>query len=110
MPISIIPKPVYLEQTRGFFTLDAQTAIVADEAVAFQAEQLRGYLSPATGFSFKGQQDKTIELRLKDSSKLGQEGYTLQVTPKRILLSAANSAGLFYADSNSASAFAHRNF
>ncbi len=97
MSISIIPKPVHVEQTRGFFTLDAQTAIIADEAVAFQAEQLRGYLSPATGFSFKGQQDKTIELCLKDSKKLGPEGYALQVTPKGILLSAATPAGLFYA-------------
>jgi hexosaminidase len=39
----------------------------------------------------------TIALELeKDPSKLGDEGYTLRVTPRRILIRAKEPAGLFY--------------
>lgn len=94
---AIVPKPVSLETTRGFFTLDANTVIAHDDASQMQAEQMLSFLSPATGFSFNGDGSKVIELNREGSKNLGAEGYTLVVTPQRIILSAAAPAGLFYA-------------
>jgi hexosaminidase len=95
--ISIIPQPVSIEETKGFFLLDHQTAIIADSSKD-EAEYLRTFLSQATGFTFNSEEaNKTIELSLNGSSKLGNEGYTLEVTPHHILLKAHAPAGLFYA-------------
>jgi hexosaminidase len=94
--LALIPKPVRLELTRGFFTLDRHSVIVADKDSELQAEQLRSWLSVATGFDVsKG--DSQIELSLKGSGELGSEGYVLEVTLQRIVLTAAAPAGLFYA-------------
>ena len=96
--IAIVPKPLSLERTRGHFSLDSQTVILADETAKAQAEQLRAFLSPATGFVFRGEaKTTTVELSLKGSKRLGAEGYQLEVTPQRIMLKAAAPAGLFYA-------------
>jgi hexosaminidase len=104
----IVPFPVSLTVGQGSFELGASTVIAADEASKATARQLADYLKPATGFglkvvgldgaSEKGVKDRSvIELRQDTKlTKLGTEGYDLDVTPGRITLTAPTQAGLFF--------------
>ena len=68
------------------------------------ARQLIDAFAPAMGFKLKvveheSSEEARIVLVLDESlpAKVGTEGYLLDVTPKRISIRAAESAGLFYA-------------
>ncbi len=100
LPISIVPKPAHLDSREGFFQLNDRTAICADDSLGQLAHFLQTSLSPATGFYFPidGRSGpNTIELKIdKHAARLGPEGYFLQVDKDRVLIHAANQAGLFY--------------
>lgn len=101
--ISIIPQPYRLVQHEGMFVLDAETAILAPGNARRTGLQLASAVAPATGFwltvqssSRKG--SNRIELRLDARlKKLGEEGYTLSVSPDRVQIRAFQEPGLFYA-------------
>jgi hexosaminidase len=100
--VSIIPKPVQMEVLDGDFRLTPATVIVAGKPLAFEGRQLSAILSPATGFALpvldkaKGRVP-VIELKLNRSlAKLGEEGYQLMVTPRKVSIHAPASAGIFY--------------
>lgn len=57
MESTIIPQPVRMETTAGYFVLTSETRIVAEPECADQAEMLRGYLRPATGLPLREGQD-----------------------------------------------------
>ena len=101
--ISIIPKPAQMEVQDGHFRLTPATAIVAGKALAFDGRQLSAMLSPATGFALQVVETAkagvpVIELQLDASlEKLGDEGYRLSVTPRKVSIRAPRSAGIFYA-------------
>ena len=99
--IAIIPRPQLIEQTTGVFNVSITTSINLSENLSFRAKQLKGYLEPALGFdllvSHKSGQKNNIELRLdKTLGRLGNEGYLLQITPDKILLTAFQDKGIFY--------------
>jgi len=100
--VSVIPQPVSMEYDEGYFQIGPETRIIAENNAAAETAKLIDALAPAMGFklsladaSQRRRGSITLELD-KDLSKLGDEGYTLRVTPRRILIGAKEPAGLFY--------------
>ncbi|HRI61590.1 MAG TPA: family 20 glycosylhydrolase [Saprospiraceae bacterium] len=100
-PIHLIPQPVELQQLSGIFTLTKATTIGFDRPEGRAvAEMLAQKLNTPTGYALKAQQGakSTIQLNLNGTpnAQLGKEGYTLEATPKSIVITANQPAGLFY--------------
>ena len=102
--ISLIPQPVSVKYTGGYFTLTYSTGIFyqeANPALKKSARFLAKILHPSTGFPVpvipvKNKPSGTyIYLTLTENKALGNEGYELKVTKKRIILSANKPAGIF---------------
>ena len=100
--INITPKPAEMITKDGYFRLSVDTNIVCEPNCKIQAEKLRAYLQPATGFDLKvlsGQETSPGSILLKiDSSRneLGKEGYSLDVSKDAIRITSPDTAGLFY--------------
>lgn len=98
----IIPQPVEVQIFTGAFVLSNKTTIIAFDKPESRktAEMLAQELSTPTGFDFRVQQSKSgaIQLRLNDTQnpQIGREGYTLEVNPKGVVITANQPAGLFY--------------
>ncbi|MBN1674585.1 MAG: family 20 glycosylhydrolase [Kiritimatiellae bacterium] len=97
----LIPLPVQVRGSRGFFRLDKQTALKAPE----QAEAVRAYFAArvkrATGFTLadaKTGAQGVIRLHVnpRRDARLGEEGYRLRVTSRQVDLRANTAGGLFY--------------
>lgn len=100
-PIHLIPQPVSVRPQRGVFTLGRGTTIRFNKPEGRAvADGLAQRLNTPTGFAFRPSagQSGGIQLTLNDApnAQLGPEGYTLTVTPKGVVLSANQPAGLFY--------------
>ena len=100
--VSVIPQPVSMEVNDGYFEIGPDTRVVADNEAVAEAAKLVDVLAPAMGFklnmadsSQRRRGSITLELE-KDLAKLGDEGYMLRVTPRRISIRAKEPAGLFY--------------
>src|SRR5512136_3128625 len=102
-PIAIIPQPVSVKPQPGEFTLTPRTVIWTDRATSELGRRLASYLGPATGFALDvrtgaANTGNRIALALDPRlTRLGPEGYTLEVAPGRVLVRAAEPAGVFYA-------------
>jgi hexosaminidase len=99
--ISIIPQPVSVSLQKGQFVLNDQTPIIADEEASSDiAPLLVVMLHQSFGFPVSKRETASNEIILHINSKsdtsLGNEGYTLKVSLKKIILSANKPAGLFY--------------
>ncbi len=97
----IIPQPVEITPTAGVFQLNSRTKITCDEELRSKAEQLAGFLKPATGYNLPitgiGKRKNVISLSLDISlNNLGNEGYKLDVRPKRITITASSAVGILY--------------
>ncbi len=99
---SVIPKPVQIRVQDEEFRLTSATLILVDKYSSYEGQQLSEMLSPATGFPLKvggagAAGVPVIEIKLDPSlGKLGEEGYHLTVTPKKVTILAPKPAGLFY--------------
>jgi len=99
---SVIPRPVRLEMKEGKFLFKPGMAILADSDVAAEGRFFARSLAPALGFTPEVSTSRIgsaphVEMKLVRSlEKLGDEGYRLDVSPKRILLTAPTAAGIFY--------------
>ena len=100
---SIIPEPVSIVEKQGVFELTKNVIIKssnpkeAASAISFLKERL----STAAQTTFddnKKSNSSVIELSLNKTkgNSLGEEGYTLSVTPKQVVIKANTPAGLFY--------------
>ncbi len=101
---AVIPQPAAIERGEGVFPITSASSLHADGVAKAEAERLLDALAPAMGFRLElvdgaPAESGAIVLSLDESlsQELGPEGYQLRVTPKRIDLRAADSAGLFYA-------------
>jgi hexosaminidase len=100
--VAIIPRPESLTVGRGQFTLNAKTVIYSDVATAGLARRFAAALMPATGLSIPvrvgvAATGAGIVLRRdRRLTRLGDEGYELTVTPRRITIRAREPAGVFY--------------
>jgi len=101
--VSIIPQPVSVKMSNGVFTLPKNVIIEAgsqpqlQQTIAF----LRQRLSAATGSTITVTNPATsptvsLILNRTTDAAIGEEGYRLSVTPKKITISANEPAGIFY--------------
>jgi len=101
--ISIIPEPVSLLKKGGHYVLPDEVVILSPSGkeTAYVAGLLKEKLSLAPGKKVTVSTRQTradIELFLhkKADAVLGDEGYTLDVTPQKITINANKPAGLLY--------------
>lgn len=101
--INIIPEPVSIEQRAGVYTLgsDANISFRGVGQNSFPVKYLmnslrQGHIQPSLATS---SEKSDIELILNDTvdSRLGDEGYVLDISAAGIRLSANTEQGLFYA-------------
>ena len=101
---SIIPKPVSITSTGGYFKLKANTDIFIQgesEELKVIGQYLAARLKPATGFEIEVKQTAKapksgIYLTLAGAGTIpGKEGYELLITKKMVKLSANSPEGLF---------------
>src|SRR4029079_12546614 len=103
--LSVIPIPVSVQSGKGNFAL-AKTSSIELKTNDADAKQVAGFLSKKlsapTGFAMpirltvSSNSNGNISISLNNDKSLGNEGYTLEVTPHIVSLSANKPAGLFY--------------
>lgn len=98
--VHIIPQPVSLQEKQGVFVVDNNIAIAAkgketNAAAVFFAD----YAKKVTGITMpvNAVKSKKIEFSIEKVNEVGEEGYTIAVSPKSILVKANTGKGLFYA-------------
>lgn len=102
--IRVIPKPREVEERTGEFRLRAAPGIAlpagANADDRFAAELLRDEIRDAAKLKAvigaPAAQAAIVLSRTGAPEQVGDEGYVLEVTPKRVTLKARTSAGLFY--------------
>jgi hexosaminidase len=99
--INLIPQPVEIKQGKGVFVVKSSTSIsynVADAATV--ATVCSAKLNRATGYTITSRKgtnsDISLMLLSTPDTKLGDEGYKMQVTSRQIIITANKPAGLFY--------------
>ncbi|MDP4223419.1 MAG: family 20 glycosylhydrolase [Bacteroidota bacterium] len=102
---ALIPRPVSVSPSAGYFEITENTGIYI-EGKSAELKQVGQYLSdllaPATGLRLEvktvvkvpASEAMILSLQTKDI-KLGDEGYTLTVTPHLVKLTARTPAGVF---------------
>ena len=90
--IAIIPKPGSVVESAGFCTLGNESAIFISEfpevgLISVFSEQVKGYLS------LKSADDENADIQLVDAPDLSEEGYSLKVNKRSIIISASTSKG-----------------
>jgi hexosaminidase len=100
--ISIIPEPVKLVRTEGKFALPSNISINAaqDPGIKQALADLTARLTIPTGYhvAMSTSSSATIFLNLNKNPnpELGSEGYLLNVSPKKVTITANQPAGVFY--------------
>ena len=102
--ISVIPAPAKVVMNRGAFELRAATPVryaagspgeqVATYFVALM-QRTRGVALAASAGPTGAEQTISFELQAREGSQV-EEGYSLVVSPKRVLVSSHSPRGLFY--------------
>jgi hexosaminidase len=103
--ISIIPQPVEMQRQTGVFTLKEGGIGVNPQSPASErvARVFADKIAPATGFKCYPFANKMVNqnvinftLNQTPNPVIGNEGYTLEVTPAKVILTANTEGGLFY--------------
>lgn len=97
--ISIIPKPVSIEQSNGVFRLNKDMKISFDKDLRHYAEYLQNIIDQSTGWTLElVENSKKADIFLKKSYKEIKhiEGYKLDVKQSGITICGADEAGVFY--------------
>ena len=99
--IAIVPRPESLTVGKGRFVINANTVIYTDAASADVARRFAASLLPATGLAIPvrvGTAPATgiVVQRSRSLTRLGDEGYELSVTSRRVSIRARERAGVFY--------------
>ncbi|WP_018619895.1 beta-N-acetylhexosaminidase [Spirosoma luteum] len=100
-PVSLIPQPASVQPRTGVFSLTKSASIHYNKPEAQGVADMLGLrLNVPTGFGIAARPGKTgtIQLNLTDArqAELGDEGYTLNSSPKGVVITANRPAGLFY--------------
>ena len=101
---AIIPEPVSLLKTSGYFVFPESINIQATPEMKAVADYLQEKLAVPTGKFVADMNTKTfvatatisLILNTKPNAQLGNEGYQLSVTPNHVVIKANKNAGLFY--------------
>lgn len=94
----LVPRPVSLEESKGFFRFDKNTVLaVPDEAQRPIAENFAALFTHSGGFTPTVQTGQEGDIVFLTDTTLKAEAYELQVTPRQIRIKAADNCGYFYA-------------
>ncbi len=99
--INIIPQPVSLIQSEGNFLIDSNTTIrfnKTDKNLFAAANFLRSYIQKISVYvlPLDAAKTKSIQLIIKKTPAIGDEGYLLDVTPTSIKITANTKGGIVY--------------
>lgn len=104
--INIIPNPVQIEPLNESFSLTSDVRIVYNDTqdeIKNIAKRFSEKVKDITGFSLKTDSSSTehnnsicLELLNKQNNSIGDEGYSLEIRPSMIHISANKPAGIFY--------------
>ena len=102
--ISIIPKPMEMKTEKGFFEFRPSSEICVSEDAKDVGVYLRELLKPATGYSlgiserYKGSLNPSSIVITSDGAdeSLGDEGYTLEVSKRTIVIKGKTARAMFY--------------
>ncbi|AOW11415.1 beta-N-acetylhexosaminidase [Flavobacterium gilvum] len=100
--VNIIPQPLSLNVKKGSFVVDDKTAIESsksDKEVQKVALFFENYLNKVSKVKIKNSAakgSKKICFLIEKNNELGEEGYTINVSPANITVKANTSKGLFY--------------
>ena len=97
--VSIIPRPAQIIAKEGSLSLTPDMAIAYDAACTEQAEYLLQTVRRSTGFRWKEAGKKSragIVLEIDSLRVPAAEGYTLEVSGKRIAICGHDKSGVFY--------------
>lgn len=90
---AVIPQPSQAKAGQGVFVLTAETPVIGRGAAAATAAQLAAALHLPAG---AGKGREIVLEMVPGAAGAPKQGYTLSVTPERIRIQSADSAGLFY--------------
>lgn len=99
--VNIIPQPVSLRVVDGFFTLDGNTSIrfgSTNKELKAAADFFAAYVKNVTGCSLplNVAGKHTVQLVISKMALLGKEGYQLDVSPNKIVITANAKEGIVY--------------
>ena len=100
--ISIIPQPVKLIKNEGHFILPANISISANDNPELKTALavLSDRLTTPTGYHVARNNSSSSVIRIilnkTADPEIGNEGYQLIVTPKKVTITANQPAGIFY--------------
>ena len=100
--VSIIPKPAMMDVQEGSFLLGGKVAVcypkTKDKSLRKVVDNFVVELKETTGAKLvKCNKERNADVVIRIDESLADEGYKLSVTPKKIEITAATPAGLFYA-------------
>lgn len=99
--INLIPRPAELQRNNGSFQLTSSSTISFNNAeCGYIAVLFAKKLNVPTGFAIKTKQNTSGSIQLNLNKvpveKIGKEGYTLVSSPKGVVITANEPAGLYY--------------
>lgn len=101
--VHIVPEPVSVTEGQGVFELKPTTVIWSGKGTSDEASMLARMLGTPTGYHpavKNGNQGGTnavvLKLNAAPVTSLGDEGYTLKVTPQSVEIAANKPQGIFY--------------
>jgi hexosaminidase len=103
-PISVIPAPAQVTMKSGAFELSAATPVhyaagsPGEQVASYFVDLMkrtRGVALAASAGATGAEQTISFELQAREGSQV-EEGYSLVVSPKRVLVSSHSPRGLFY--------------
>ena len=95
--LNIIPEPFHIAKGTGVFQFPKSIAINSPSSANELTDQIAKQLRVVTGKTvFFSKNDPSITLDIIKDDVIGNEGYTLNINAKGIIISANTNAGLFY--------------
>ena len=99
--IHLIPQPVEIQQSGGSYQMTKSSTIGFDKQEGRKvAEMFAQKINVPTGFSTKALQNNSSAIQFNLNKvpvqQIGKEGYTLVSTPKGVVITANEPAGLYY--------------
>ena len=95
--INLIPKPAYVEERLGEFTVTRDSTVYADSRLTYARDRLLEAVEKACGFRLQVVATKQASIRFLVDKHIPQEGYTMEAGTEQLTVTASSIAGAFYA-------------
>jgi hexosaminidase len=100
-PVSIIPQPVSIQQSKGNFIIDNNTSLQfnsSNKELKAASVFFSGYIKQISGIDLPSNihKIKTIQFKIAPTAEIGDEGYLLDVSPSSIIITANTKRGIVY--------------